>query len=107
MELLVHVDDEDVAGNYVVLAADIPDSVGITRVRASDLPRDWRSFPRPPALADLGSHWAAARATAVLAMPSAVIPQEVNYLLNTLHPHFKRIRIGRPEPFSFDPRLWR
>jgi hypothetical protein len=31
----------------------------------------------------------------------------LNYLLNPLHPHFKRIRIGRPEPFSFDPRLWK
>jgi RES domain-containing protein len=107
MELLVHVDDEDLAENYVALAADIPDSVEITRARASDLPRDWRTLPRPQALADLGSRWAAARATAVLAVPSAVILQELNYLLNPLHPHFKRIRIGRPEPFSFDPRLWR
>jgi RES domain-containing protein len=43
--------------------------------------------------------------TAVLAVPSAVIPHELNYLLNPRHPHFKRIRVGRPEPFSFDPRL--
>jgi len=36
---------------------------------------------------------------------TAIIPQELNYLLNPFHPHFKRIQIGRPEPFSFDPRL--
>jgi RES domain-containing protein len=107
MELLVHLDDEDLAENYVALAADIPDSVEITRVRASDLPRDWRSLPRPQSLAELGSRWAALRETAVLAVPSAVIPQELNYLLNPLHPHVKRIRIGRPDSFSFDPRLWR
>jgi RES domain-containing protein len=107
MELLVHVDDEDLAEDYVALAADIPDSVEITRVRASDLPRNWRSLPRPQALADLGSRWAAARETAVLAVPSALIPQELNYVLNPLHSRFKRIRIGRPESFSFDPRLWR
>jgi RES domain-containing protein len=38
-------------------------------------------------------------------VPSSIVPHELNYLLNPLHPHFKRIRIGRPEPFSFDPRL--
>jgi RES domain-containing protein len=41
----------------------------------------------------------------VLAVPSAVIPQENNYLLNPAHPDFKQIRITRPSPFSFDPRI--
>jgi RES domain-containing protein len=103
--LLVHLDDDDLGKDYVGIPADIPDSVEITRIRLTDLPRKWRSLPRPQALADLGSRWAAARDTAVLAVPSAIIPHELNYLLNPLHPHFKRIRIGRPEPFSFDPRL--
>jgi RES domain-containing protein len=105
MELLVHLDDDDLAKAYVGVAADIPDSLVITRVRAADLPRDWRRIPPPEALPELGSRWAAARVTAVLAVPSAVIPHELNYLLNPRHPHFKRIRVGRPEPFSFDPRL--
>ena len=44
---------------------------------------------------------------AVLAVPSAIIPQELSYLLNPRHPHFKHIQIGRPVPFAFDPRLWK
>jgi len=103
----VHLDDDDLAKDYVGIPAEIPDSVKITLVRIPDLPRAWRHLPRPQALADLGSCWAAARETAVLAVPSAIIPHEFNYLLNPLHPHFKRVRIGRPEPFSFDPRLWK
>lgn len=43
----------------------------------------------------------------MLAVPSAVIPQELNYLLNPLHADFKRLRIGKPEAFRFDPRLRR
>jgi RES domain-containing protein len=43
----------------------------------------------------------------VLAVPSAVIPQELNYLLNPLHSRFKRIRVGAPEAFRFDARLRR
>ena len=101
----MHLDDDDLAKDYAGIPADIPDSMEITRIRTSDLPREWRNLPRPLALADLGSRWAAVRETAVLAVPSAIIPHELNYLLNPLHPHFKRIRIGRREPFSFDPRL--
>jgi RES domain-containing protein len=103
----VHLDDDDLPKDYAGIPADIPESVVITRIRTSDLSRDWRSLPRPRTLADLGSRWAAARETAALAVPSAIIPHELNYLLNPLHPHFKRVRIGRPEPFSFDPRLWK
>ena len=105
MELLVHLDDEDGAKDYVGVSAEIPDSVGIGRVRGADLPRDWRAYPPPQALADLGSRWAATRETAVLAVPSAVVPHDLNYLLNPLHPQFRRIRIGQPAPFTFDPRL--
>jgi RES domain-containing protein len=105
LELLVHLDDDDLAKAYIGIPADIPDSVKITTIRVSSLPREWRTFPRPQALADLGSRWAAVRESAVLAVPSAIIPSDLNYLLNPLHPHFRRIRIGRPEPFTFDPRL--
>jgi RES domain-containing protein len=40
-------------------------------------------------------------------VPPAVILQEPNYLLNPLHSDFKRIRVGKPEAFRFDPRLRR
>ena len=55
----------------------------------------------------MGTTWAREGKTAVLAVPSAVIPQERNYLLNPLHPSFSRIRIGAAQPFAFDPRMWK
>ncbi|HTY76763.1 MAG TPA: RES domain-containing protein [Candidatus Bathyarchaeia archaeon] len=79
----------------------------IRKLPGIDRPRVWRVFPRPVALADLGTRWATGLESAVLAVPSAVIPQELNYLLNPRHPHFKLIQIGRPVPFAFDPRLWK
>jgi RES domain-containing protein len=41
----------------------------------------------------------------VLELPSVIIRGEPNYLLNPAHPDFRKIVIGKPEPFSFDPRL--
>jgi RES domain-containing protein len=73
----------------------------------SELPANWRSYPSPEALAELGTRWARELKSPVLAVPSAVIPQELNYLLNPLHSHFKRIRVAAPEAFRFDARLRR
>lgn len=90
-----------------MISADIPEALTITRIAPSELPASWRSYPAPEALADLGTRWAHEAKTPVLAVPSAVIPQELNYLLNPLHSDFKRIRVADPEAFRFDPRLRR
>jgi RES domain-containing protein len=105
LEYLVHVDTDLAPDDLIAVPADIPGELAIQHVSPGDLPRNWRRHPGPEALRDLGSAWAAAGSTAVLAVPSSVIPQERNYLLNPNHPDFRRIRAGEPEPFAFDPRL--
>jgi RES domain-containing protein len=56
---------------------------------------------------DLGTSWAHGLTTAVLSVPSVVIPRERNYILNPAHPDFSRIQFSGPEPFYFDDRLGR
>jgi RES domain-containing protein len=107
LETLVHLEMEEAPSTLVAVPADIPEDVPITRVKPGELAPNWRTIPSPEDLAELGTRWLRARNTLVLAVPSAIIPRELNYLLNPLHPHFKRVRIGRPEPFFFDPRLWK
>jgi len=106
LELLVHLDAEEAPDDLVATPADLPGSLQISRTRPSQLPRNWRDYPAPEILPDLGTRWARAGRTAVLAVPSAVIPRELNYLLNPLHPAFQDIRLGRPERFTLDARLW-
>lgn len=69
------------------------------------LPPDWREQPPPPSTQQLGDTWIKSSRSAVLKVPSVIIPGESNYLLNTSHPDFKSVRISQPEPFSFDSRL--
>lgn len=101
--MLVHLDPEDASREYVATAADIPPTVRIAHLTPSDLPRSWRDHPPPRELADRGMHWVQRGETAVLAVPSAVIPQELNYLLDPRHPAFKRIRVGRPPALQLRP----
>jgi RES domain-containing protein len=105
LELLVHVALDTAPADLVSLAAEIPDGIAVERLTIEDLPRNWRSHPAPPGLADLGAQWVERDRTAFMAVPSAVIPGETNYLLNPRHRDFARIRVGRPARFDFDPRL--
>jgi RES domain-containing protein len=108
LEILVHVAaEEDLPTDLVAISADVPDDLGVEHVGIEDLPGDWRRTPAPPALADRGSAWLTAARTAVLAVPSAVIPAESNYILNPAHPDFRRIVVHRPERLDLDPRLAR
>ena len=58
-----------------------------------------------PATQEYGRMWIAAQTTAVLSVPSAVVPGDRNYVLNVLHPDVHEIAFGPSEPFNFDPRL--
>jgi RES domain-containing protein len=73
----------------------------------ADLPDDWRAEPVPVSTQKLGDQWVAQNASAILAVPSVLIPEETNFLLNPAHPDFKLITYGEPEPFHFDPRFAR
>ena len=55
----------------------------------------------------IGDAWIAAAKTAILAVPSALYPEETNYVLNPSHPDFIKIEITSAEPFAFDPRMAR
>jgi RES domain-containing protein len=107
LEILVHADPALLPPDLVAIPADIPEAIEIERLNERGLPRDWRRTPAPEALARLGTEWITAARTAVLSVPSAVVPKELNYLINPEHPDFPKIRRGDAQPFSLDPRLHR
>ena len=106
LEMLVHFDNEADLQPYVLFACSFAEEL-VEVVDRSALPRRWKEFPAPPELHQLGNAWLIARRTAVLQVPSAIVPTESNYLLNPEHPDFARITIGEPVPFSLDMRLLR
>jgi len=103
LEMLVQ--DEPLRANYMMIPATLPDSLVIERIDPAQLPADWRDLAAREQLQALGTDWARRRSSAVLAVPSTVIPMETNYLLNPLHPAYPEIEIGVPQPFITDLRL--
>ena len=107
LEVLVHFDHDLIPGSFVAFAVEIPATVRLQRLTARQLPPNWRTLPAPDETKDLGTRWFKSRRTVGLVVPSALVPQEQNILLDPTHPDFSKLRIGAPKPFAFDPRLVR
>ncbi len=103
LEILVHL-NPPVALKFVVIPIEFEDAF-VEVVNPTQLPADWAEQPPPSSTMRFGDLWVREARSAVMELPSAIIPPERNYLLNPSHPDFRRIRIGEPEPFSFDARL--
>lgn len=104
LEMLVHLDSSELLGKYVLFEVGIDESF-ITDVERSPLPRNWKADPPPASLRAIGDGWVAAGSSAVLRVPSALVPGENNFLLKARHQDFPRLHIGKPFSFRFDPRL--
>lgn len=105
LEMLVQ--DQPLRAGYVMIPADIPNGVKIERMDTTQLPEDWRDFAARRKLQTIGTAWAKGLSSAVLAVPSAIVPDETNYLLNPLHAEFALIQIGKAQELVTDLRLFK
>lgn len=104
VEVLANADESDRLFflNWVLVPAEVPPEV---IERPARVPDDWHQYPHPNSTQAFGADWVQSRRSVALRVPSAVVPGEFNYLLNPAHPRFARVKIGKPQPFAFDPRL--
>ena len=105
LEVLVHVDHDLAPHDLVSIPIEVPSELRIEEIVLPQLPPNWRKNPAPERLQALGSEWASRATSVLLRVPSAVIPEEYNYLVNPVHPDSRQLKIGRPQSFTFDARL--
>ena len=89
---------------YVIVRVEFDEAL-VEKVHPAKLPADWFDEPPPPSAQAVGDLWVRQGRSAVVELPSVIIPGESNYLLNPSHPDFTQITISAAEPFAFDPRL--
>ncbi len=90
LEVMVHLDDYSLLRHYTLLEVRLPAN-DVLRLPVEQLPADWRDEPAPQTTADIGDGWLAGGSSLALALPSVVVPRELNYLLNPAHPNFERV----------------
>jgi len=104
LEMLVHLDSPELLKKYVLFGVEI-DATLVTQVDRSSLPKNWKADPVPAAVQMVGSNWAASLGSLALSVPSALVPDEFNLLLNPLQSDFPKLKIRKPVAFQFDPRF--
>ena len=105
VEFLVHIPFAIAPANLALVTIGIPDDIESSTISASELPLDWRDYPAPVDLAEIGSRWAMKNETAFLRVPSAIVEHEFNIVLNPIHPDFRSVSIQNVEPIRIDRRL--
>ena len=101
------VQDDPLRAHYVLIPVHVQDTVSREQMHISALPADWRNQNERGHLQALGATWLRESRSCVLAVPSAVVPAEFNFLINPVHPDFARIKLGEPELLESDLRLIR
>ncbi|MGM9508739.1 RES family NAD+ phosphorylase [Larkinella sp. GY13] len=105
LENVVHLSGEGLLADFRVMVIDLPDHLQIETISPDQLPPDWFTFQNYFVCQQIGNDWLQNSRSPVLKVPSAIIPNEWNYLLNPGHPDFSQIDLIQAEPFVFDPRI--
>ena len=105
LEILVHfeIDIQDLPVRYRLLKIEAPDDVQIERVSVDDLPVNWPQ--KTEVTRELGEGWLVKGSAALLSVPSAIVPETLNILLNPAHQDAKRIVVVQTGEHAIDPRL--
>ena len=104
-EALVHLelDPNNLPRNYKLLKAEAPDDISIRSITKADLPDNW--VEDEVATRTIGDEWLASNETALLRVPSAIVPESFNVLLNPLHREAARVVIVDYREYPWDRRL--
>ncbi|TKC00121.1 RES family NAD+ phosphorylase [Pedobacter cryophilus] len=105
LENVVHRNLLGLNQSFRVLTIQIPKEVSISEFNLDELPFDWKLFHQMPLTQSLGDKWIQSEKSAVLKVPSSIIQQEYNYLINPAHKDFNKISINSIDPFVFDERI--
>jgi RES domain-containing protein len=106
LELLAYVSPGTEPEDLELFEVQLPDDARSRAVTPDDLDRDWQA-PRHAGCQRQGDAWARSADALVLVVPSVMIPEEPNYLINPAHPDAARVQVVGSRPFTYDPRLKR
>lgn len=106
LEVAVHLDiGEDLPEDRYYVEIEIPDEITLLEVSVEDLPEDWDAKPPTLTTQTIGDDFVNYHEAAILKVPSSIVPQEFNYLINPNHQDASKIRVLSTSKMIFDSRL--
>lgn len=104
LEVLVNIDNVSDTSQLCLSIFELSDE-SIEFCNLNQLPKNWRAYPSSFELQKIGDEFVKTNKYLLLRVPSAIIEDEFNFLMNVNHPLAENIKILEIKPFSFDNRL--
>lgn len=104
VEVLVHLPSHLIPSDYVLMKIEVPES-SIKEFTVQELSTEWNLLPGANETQKLGDNWLMENKKLLLKVPSAVVVQEHNILINPLHKLFHKVQVKDIKPYNFDSRL--
>lgn len=103
LEVLVHLPPALIPADFCQATFEVPDDIQVLDM--TKLPANWQEYPEPARLKTMGDAFLKSCKHLLLKVPSAVVSEEFNYLLNPAHPQIASVKILEVKPLNFDERL--
>lgn len=108
LEKFVHIDGEEPDAKLVLVSIELPDDPMLCRsVGLTDLPERWDDLPVSDSARHFGTRFLQAGQHLFMCVPSVIIPEACNFVINPDHPAFGEVRLQIVRPFAFDPRMFK
>lgn len=107
LEILVHIPQKNMTKDFCILSLELPKEINVKKIPKKGLPEGWDKIPIQEACQSIGDQWLKKAKYTIFQIPSVVIAEEYNYLINPLHPEASKIEIKQVTPFIFDERISR
>jgi RES domain-containing protein len=103
LESLVHLKKQEIPSSQFLLHIEVPDEQEIAEISYKRIKKNWRE--EIDYTQWLGDQFIQNKQSLIFKVPSVIVPQENNFLLNPLHPDFKKVKIISSELLELDKRL--
>lgn len=108
LEITAHLNGVmEIPTDRYLVEIEIPDALKIQTFSIADLPKNWNAHPPSVFTQNLGDTFVQKLKAPVLKVPSSIVPQEFNLLINPHHPDALKIEIISNERLAFDPRIFK
>jgi RES domain-containing protein len=103
LEALVHLPPTNIPDEFCMVTIEAPGDFAI--INPKQLPKNWQYHPDLDILKQMGNAFLFEKKNLLLKVPSAIVDEEYNYLLNPSHPNTSKLKLKNIQPFNFDNRL--
>lgn len=92
----------------MLVAITVPDDAPLLiQQPLANLPKDWSDLPAPASTQEFGKQWLESADQLIMLVPSAIIPESLNAVINPAHPAYRDVTLEIVRGFSFDARMFK